>query len=298
MRILLTGSGGQLGRHLAPVLAGLGETIASGRDCGDYPADLSVSGNAESMLDEIEPGIVVNTAAYTEVDRAEDEPDLARTLNVELPARMADWCRRQQAVLVHFSSDYVFSGTGERAWREDDRPDPINAYGASKLEGERRIAQSGCDAIIVRTAWVYSACPGNFLSTILSRAAAGAPLKVVSDQTGSPTWAGTLALATGAMLERHAELDAGCKLFHVAGRGAVSWFEFARLALDRAIACGILGQKVVLEPVASEQWPQRAKRPRWSVLDSSRFEKFTDRPMPTVGQGLDACLQQWDKMPC
>lgn len=298
MRILVTGAGGQLGRHLTPVAAGLGETIASGRTNGDFPMDLSVPGNAETLLDQTVPDIVINTAAYTDVDRAEDEPDAARALNADLPARLAQWCRRHRSLLVHFSTDYVFSGAGERPWREDDRPDPVNAYGASKLAGERMIEQSECAAVILRTAWVYSAFPGNFLSAILARAAEGETLRVVADQTGSPTWAGTLADATGAILEAREKLGPGRKLFHVAGRGTMSWYEFARLALERAAACGILSKRVAVEPVASEQWPQRAIRPRWSALDCRRFEQFTTRPLPTVEQGLTACLQQWESDQC
>ncbi|MDT8449823.1 MAG: dTDP-4-dehydrorhamnose reductase [Wenzhouxiangellaceae bacterium] len=304
MRILLTGCSGQLGRHLAPRLTRLGEVVQTDRaGGGDFQCDLSDRRLLEKSLNRVRPDVVVNPAAWTAVDKAEDEPGMAERMNGEMPGWIAEWCAAHDALMLHFSTDYVFSGEpsagdGGRAWREDDEPAPGNVYGRTKLAGERRVAESGARAIVVRTAWLYSHLPGNFLSAILTRAAQGSALKIVSDQAGSPTWAGHLADASVELLKRRDRMDERFGLFHVAGQGRMSWFEFGSLAVDKAVAAGGLDAPVPVEPIDSAKWPQKARRPVWSVLDCGRYQRFTGTSLPTVEQGLDACLEKWKDSIC
>ncbi|MDT8408670.1 MAG: dTDP-4-dehydrorhamnose reductase [Wenzhouxiangellaceae bacterium] len=298
MRILLTGCSGQLGRHLAPRLSGLGEVIQTDRDAGDFACDLSDQRLLDKALNRVKPDIVVNPAAWTAVDQAEDEPELARRVNCDLPASIAQWCRNNDAFMLHFSTDYVFSGINDRAWKEDDEPSPGNVYGATKLAGETAVRDSGARAAIVRTAWLYSHFPGNFLSAIMTRAGRGQPLSVVSDQFGSPTWAGHLADASVALLQHRDRLSGPLSIFHVAGKGQMSWHEFASLAIEHAVEIGVLDRPLAIEPIASASWPQKALRPVWSVLDCSRYETFVGAELPSVEQGLAACLKQWKESIC
>jgi len=291
MRILLTGCGGQLGRHLAARLPAVGEVIETDHNAGDFQCDLSDRRLLDKTLNRVKPTIIVNPAAWTAVDRAEDEPGRAARLNRDMPGWMAEWCASNDAVLLHFSTDYVFSGAARQPWRESDRPAPGNVYGQTKLEGEQAIAASGARALIVRTAWLYSHFPGNFLSAILTRAGQGQPLKIVSDQIGSPTWAGHLADASVELIRRRDALAAGCNLFHFAGAGCMSWYEFGSMAVERALAAGIVDRPVPVEPIASANWPQKAARPVWSVLDCDKYAQFTALQPPPVASGLDECIQ-------
>jgi dTDP-4-dehydrorhamnose reductase len=291
MRILLTGCGGQLGRHLAVRLATAGEVIQTDYNAGDFKCDLSDRRLLDKTLNRVKPDVIVNTAAWTAVDRAEDEPEIVARLNRDTPGWMAGWCAAHDALMLHFSTDYVFSGASDRPWRESDAPLPGNVYGRTKLEGEQAVAASGGRTIIVRTAWLYSHYPGNFLSAILTRAGQGQPLKIVSDQIGSPTWAGHLADACLELIRRRDALASGCNLFHIAGAGRMSWYEFGSMAVERAHAVGILDRPVTVEPIESANWPHKATRPVWSVLDCSRYEQFTGLQLPAVASGVDECLQ-------
>lgn len=298
MRILLTGAAGQLGRHLAPRLTDLGEVISTDVNGGDFRCDLSDRRLLERSLHRVRPDIVVNPAAWTAVDRAEDEPEACFRLNRDMPGWLAEWCAEHDCLMVHFSTDYVFSGTLDRGWREDDMPAAQSVYGQSKLEGEQVIRASSANVLILRTAWLYSHFPGNFLSAILGRAERGESLRVVSDQTGSPTWAGDLAGACVELLKRADRLHDRFSLFHVAGQGAFTWHEFAQLAVRRAHQLELLDAAVDVEPIASANWPQKARRPNWSVLNCERYEQFTGQKLSSVEQGLDACLQQWVQSVC
>jgi len=299
MRILLTGSGGQLGRHLKPRLESLGAIIATDRGTvGDFQCDLSDRRLVDKMLNRVRPNLIVNPAAWTAVDQAEDEPEASLRLNRDLPGWLGEWAAAHDAVLTHFSTDYVFSGAVDRGWRENDAPSPGNVYGRSKFEGEQAIQRSGATALIVRTAWLYSRYPGNFLSAILTRASQGKSLTIVNDQTGSPTWAGHLADATVALLTRRDSLPDRCTLMHVAGAGQMTWYEFGRMAIRQAAELGLIDHSVEVAPIASAAWPQKARRPTWSVLDCDRYAEFTGLPLPTVEQSLKACLNEWRSMQC
>jgi len=298
MRVLLTGASGQLGRHLRASAPDSVCLLTSSRSGGDYPCDLSDFDAVDELLEAARADVVLNAAAWTAVDKAEDEASAAHRMNADLPARLAAWCRNQDATLVSYSTDYVFSGTGGRAWREEDATAPESVYGQSKLDGERLVVAAGARALIIRTAWVYSALPGNFLRAILDRAGRGQELRVVSDQIGSPTWAGELARATWVLLARAplAFGRAGC--VHVACQGAWSWYDFARDAIRRAHQIGLIERPVGVMPISSDEWPQKARRPAWSVLDGSRYHDWTGDRLDSVENGLQACLEQWSNPPC
>lgn len=296
MRILLTGAAGQLGRHLAGPLARLGPVVPVARSGGVVPGaracDLADTTAVDALLDAERPQVVVNTAAWTDVDGAESRRARTMIMNRDLPARLAAWCARHHALLVHYSSDYVFDGSGRRPWRESDPTGPLNVYGESKLAGERAVSESGCRHLVLRTSWVYSRLPGNFLSAILDRARAGQPLQVVADQVGAPTWAASLAAATVHAL---AELDAGRGepgLYHVACRGAWSWYEFACRAVAAAAARGALTPPEI-RSIPGSQWPQAARRPAYSVMDGTRFETVFDTAMPELEAAMNECIEEW-----
>ncbi len=298
MKVLLTGAGGQLGRHLVASAPDGIELFTTTRTGGDHPCDLTDQASLARILKHVRPEVVINAAAWTAVDDAEEHAEAALELNRDLPAALAGWCRANEAGLVTYSTDYVFSGQLGRGWREDDPVAPESAYGLSKMAGEREVMLSGCRGLVVRTAWVYSALPGNFLSAILGRAASGQDLKVVADQTGSPTWAGSLARASWKLVNRVvAELTAP-ELVHVAGQGAMSWHEFAELAVTRAAECGLIDKPVAVEPIRSDQWPQKARRPAWSVLDTHRYWEMTGESLDPVETALNDCLEQWNQEAC
>jgi len=297
VRVLLLGAAGQLGQHLQAACPPSLELSISSRSDARHPCDMSDRKAVIGLLDTLKPDIILNAAAWTAVDAAEEHPEQAYRLNAELPGWLAGWCKQHAGGLITYSTDYVFCGQPDRAWRENDRPDPRSVYGQSKLEGEQQVAASGAKSAVIRTAWVYSHLPGNFLSAILARAADGQPLKVVADQQGSPTWAGDLAAVTWALLSRWHRLDPGTTLFHAAGATPLSWHAFASLAVSYAGKAGRIAAPVAVEPIDSSQWPQRAERPCWSVLDSSRIEYITGHSMMTADQALEACLKQWRPTP-
>lgn len=293
MRVLLTGADGQLGQHLRRCCPDPVELISSGRVTGDRPCDLTDQAAVRRMLDQVRPELVLNAAAWTAVDAAEDHPTEAFALNAELPDGLADWCHQNDAALITYSTDYVFGGSPGRPWREDDACQPDSVYGRSKRAGELSILNSAARALIIRTAWVYSALPGNFLSAILARAAVGQSLRVVDDQTGSPTWAGTLAEASWQLAKLGPEKWSGPELVHVAGTQAMSWHRFAELALKQAVSAGLIDQAVPVEAISSDEWPQKARRPNWSVLDCSRYSDWTGQTLASVEQALEDCTAQW-----
>lgn len=296
MKVLLTGAGGQLGRHLrAAAPAGL-QVVTSARQAGDHPCDLTDPTALSAMLDAVRPDLIINAAAWTAVDAAEDHPDDAAAMNRDLPGALAGWCSDHDAVLLTYSTDYVFGGAGQRPWREEDLTAPNSVYGRTKLAGERAVIESGARAFIVRTAWVYSALPGNFVSAILARAERGEDLRVVADQVGSPTWAGELARASWILAA--VERPRGPECLHVAGRGAMSWHEFACAAVQGAAASGLIKAPVAVAPISSADWPQRAQRPAWSVLDCSRYQQRTGDELMDIKTALDRCLAQWAQPPC
>lgn len=276
MRIVLTGVTGQVGKALTGMLGKLGHLI---------PADRSVLNLAEprrlpKALDRLAPDLILNPAAYTAVDRAEEDRELAFTVNAEAPAVMARWALDHRVPLIHFSTDYVFSGDGQTPWREDSPTGPLSAYGASKLAGEDALRAIGGPHLIVRTSWVYAAQGTNFLRTIARLAQERIELKVVADQVGAPTSASVIGQAVTGLLssdfshlrELFARADG---LVNIAASGETSWYGFAARIVEGLRARGVPVMAETVLPLRTEEYPTKATRPRNSRFDLSRlYEVF------------------------
>jgi dTDP-4-dehydrorhamnose reductase len=273
--ILLLGATGQVGHELTRTLAPLGTVRAPGRD----EVDLAAPETLRRAVAQVDPALVVNAAAYTDVDGAEDEPERAAMLNAEAPRVLAEAAREAEAWLVHYSTDYVFDGEKRTPYTEDDTPNPINVYGRTKRDGERAVQAVGGRHVILRTSWVYSNRRSNFVRTMLGLVDEHETLTVVDDQIGVPTWAGWLAEATATIGEQL--LAAGDPsplrgLYHLAGTGQTSWYGFAR-----AIFAQFGRTDVTVEPVPSTEYPTPAPRPAYTALDSTRARTTFDLALPT-----------------
>lgn len=298
MKILLTGASGQLGRELRPQFESLGSVIGADRDVlpadtATLQMDLGEQAAVEELLAREQPDIIVNAAAFTAVDAAEDHPDTAFLLNGELPDWLARWSAANNGFLVHYSTDYVFPGTSERPYTTGDRPGPLNVYGASKLAGEEAVSKSGCRHLVVRTSWVYSGQGNNFLLTMLRLAAERPELGIVNDQVGCPTWARNLAAASRQMLDR-ALADDGenlSGLYHYCDGGVVSWYDFALAIFRSAKATGLLDTLPQVSAVGSDEFPQKAERPRYSVLDVTDTLATFGIQRPGLEESVRACLE-------
>lgn len=291
MKLLLFGADGQVGWELRRSLMPLGAVVALTRkDC-----DLSRPERAAAAISEFAPDVIVNAAAYTAVDRAEDEEDLAMTVNAHAVGVMAEEARRRGALFVHYSTDYVFSGGKQTSYSEDDAPAPVNAYGRSKLAGETAIRDADCDHVVLRTSWVYAARGHNFANTILRLARERDELSIVVDQTGAPTWARNIADAT-ALVIAQAVRDrlAGAfssGVFHLTAAGATTWHGFAQAILENAVRDGGEGgARPRLVPIATADYPTKAKRPRNSVLCNRRIAERYHIVMPDWAEALRLCL--------
>jgi len=281
LNILLTGAAGQLGSELRPMLAARGQLTSTDRHKpasseGDWvELDIGDFGRLESLLERVRPGLIVNTAAYTAVDRAETERQTAFDINAGLPSRLARWAGRNGAHLLHYSTDYVFDGTIERPYLETDTPHPQNVYGESKLAGEQAIEAVRCSHVTLRTSWVYSSHGKNFVLSMLDLARRGLSLKVVNDQRGCPTWARHLAQASIAVIEAWQAGGAGNLngVYHYRDDTSLSWYGFAGAVFRHAFDAGLLDAMPSVAPVPSSEFPQPAKRPAWSVLDVDRIDK-------------------------
>lgn len=298
MKILLTGASGQLGRELNPLLTDLGIVTGVDRDVtpGDAATlqrDLGESRAVEKLLDQVQPDLIVNAAAYTAVDPAEDHRDTAFLVNEDLPASLARWAAANGAFVMHYSTDYVFPGNAGRAYVEDDQPSPLNVYGESKLAGEVAVANSGCRQLVVRTSWVYSSHGSNFVLTMLRLAAERPSLGIVDDQFGCPTWARNLAAASRTMIEKARATGAERLdgLYHYCDADEVSWFGFAREIFAVASELDLLSTVPELSAVTSADFPQKAKRPGYSVLDVSRAQSVFAVQRPGLATSLQQCLK-------
>jgi dTDP-4-dehydrorhamnose reductase len=301
MKILLLGADGQVGFELQRALAPLGELAVATRK-GVVPGhatclqvDLALPGSVQAAIESVQPDWIVNAAAWTAVDRAEDDPEAAARINGEALAIIGAAAARHGARVLHYSTDYVFSGEGSRPWREDDATGPLSAYGRGKLAGEQALAASGAAYLVLRTAWVYGARGGNFLRTMLRLAAERERLTVVDDQHGCPTPARLVAAASALALARHAAADAASQarmegIFHLVCRGQTSWHGFATALLERALRAGLIARIPEVLPVRSSAFPTRARRPAWSVLDTTRFRDAFGLHLPHWQQGLDTVI--------
>ena len=324
MRIVVTGVTGQVGWELVRSLQPLGEVIALD-SAGLDLADAAVAPQRlHARLDQLAPQVIVNPAAYTAVDKAESEPERAHAINAVAPGELARWCAANSALLVHYSTDYVFDGTREGRYREDDPTEPANVYGRTKLEGEQAIQASGCAHLILRTSWVYSLRGGNFLRTMVRLAASRDHLRIVADQHGVPTPASFIADTTAQLVGRRRSdpaLEDWSGILNLVPAGRTSWFDYAGLGLSilhratqgaeasatsAASASGPASsarlpamphadwqvpRMPTLEPISAAAYPTPARRPANSCLDVSRIEQTWGLRMPAWDQLLATVLR-------
>jgi dTDP-4-dehydrorhamnose reductase len=273
LKILLTGRNGQVGWELARLLPALGEMRSTARD----ELDLADADAVRRLVREARPQVIVNAAAYTAVDKAEAEPELAMRVNGTAPGVMAEEAKRLGALLVHYSTDYVFDGTKSSPYVEEDAPAPLNIYGSTKLAGERAIRQSGCRHLTLRTSWVYGPRGKNFYLTIAAKAAKGERLRVVDDQRGVPTTSRFLAEMTLALLAKEAS-----GVLHLVPGGETTWYGFAREIVK------LTKSSSEVQPIKSGEFPAAARRPANSVLDNRKAAALLDAALPHWLQGLVA----------
>jgi dTDP-4-dehydrorhamnose reductase len=295
MKILLLGKNGQVGWELQRSLAVLGELTACDFD-DDAPlrADFSRPDSLVALLDRVDPDVIVNAAAHTAVDKAESEPELARAINATAPGVLAREAARRHCLLVHYSTDYVFDGSGTQARDEAAATGPLNVYGRSKLEGEELIRASGCHHAILRTSWVYAARGGNFARTMLRLAAEREELKVIADQVGAPTGAELLADVTAQLLPRLFDHVALSGTYHCTAAGETSWHGYATRVIEAARARG-QAVKVAPErilPIPTSAYPTPAARPLNSRLATAKLQRTFGLVLPPWQQGVDRMLAE------
>ncbi|MBS0194573.1 MAG: dTDP-4-dehydrorhamnose reductase [Proteobacteria bacterium] len=289
MSILLLGADGQVGYELHRAFAPLGAieactisgALPDGSPCTRI--DFTDIGSLAQLIAQRRPALVLNAVAHTQVDRAEDEPDLTARINAQAVDEIAQACAAHDAKLIHYSTDYVFGGDGNRPWREDDATAPLGVYGRTKLAGEEAVRASGCRHLILRTAWVYGARGQNFLRTMLRVGREREELRVVADQIGSPTPARWIAAATALA---HARKPEASGTWHLVADGQCSWHEFAGAIFDRARAAKLIERAPRVLPIASADYPTKATRPGYSRLDTSRFAADFDLRLPEWREGL------------
>lgn len=293
MRILLFGKNGQLGWELQRSLAPLGEVIALGSNDSPF-ADFTQSSAVASTARGLAPDIIVNAAAYTAVDRAETEVHKAMTVNAVTPGILAEVAADLGAWMVHYSTDYVFDGTGMLPWRETDLAKPLSAYGISKLAGEDNIRSSGCRHLIFRTSWVYAARGQNFVKTIIRYAQQRETLRVINDQFGAPTGAELLADVTGYAI-RSAMLSPELSgTYHIAAAGETTWYDYACHVIMRARAAGvpIRVADASIQPVTASDFPTPARRPANSRLNTHKIRSAFGLYLPPWQSGVDRMLSE------
>lgn len=292
MKLLLFGKNGQLGVELQSALAPLGELIALNRMSHDYCGDVSNLDGIARSIAAIKPDVIINAAAYTAVDKAESEQELAHTINAAAPEVMAHEAKRFGAKLIHYSTDYVFDGAGNKPYKETDTTHPINAYGRSKKAGEDAIRASGCEHMILRTSWVYGGGGRNFVKTIIELAGARDTLNVVNDQIGAPTGTALLAECTAKILKDKAWVGG---LYHLTALGETSWYDYARFIVETAKGLGasLKLSADAIKPIPSSNYPTPARRPLNSRLDTSKFQETFGIPLPAWQNGVVAMLQQF-----
>jgi dTDP-4-dehydrorhamnose reductase len=286
MTILITGANGQLGQELIQVLSPHSSVVGVARD----RLDLSQPDTIRQTIAAVQPTAIVNCGAYTAVDKAESEPELAEKVNGVAPGVIAEEAQKLGAMYIHISTDYVFDGTQSHPYLETDPTNPIGAYGRSKRAGERAIEQVTPQHIILRTAWVYGAGKtGNFVKTMLRLGAEREELRVVADQIGSPTWTGDMAGAIGKILTEHRDLTG---TFHLTNSGAASWYDFAIAIFEEARLLGFPLKLQRVVPITTADYPTPAQRPAYSVLAHQKLAAVLGAPQPHWRQGLRLMLGQ------
>jgi dTDP-4-dehydrorhamnose reductase len=294
MKILLLGANGQVGFELNRSLAPLGEVVAATRsgEGGTLIADLGDAASLRATLERVTADVVVNAAAYTAVDRAEDERALAQRINGDAPGEIGAWAKSRGALVVHYSTDYVFDGNGTRPYREDDATAPLGVYGRSKLDGENALRASGCDHVILRTAWVYASRGKNFLLTMLKVGAERDRLRVVDDQRGTPTTAGLIADITAVVVAAALRDRKKLGTYHLCASGECTWFDFAQTIFARARESALIPRAPHVEAITTADYPTKAARPRYSVLDTSKLRTAFGVDLPSWQHGLDTVIAE------
>ena len=294
MKILLLGKNGQVGWELQRSLAPLGELIALDRHSPDLCGDLAKLQGLADTVRAVRPDVIVNAAAHTAVDKAESEPELARALNALAPGVLAQEAAKIGALLVHYSTDYVFDGSGSAPWTEDAPTGPLSVYGATKLAGEEAIRHSGCTHLILRTSWVYAARGGNFAKTMLKLAAERDALKVIADQIGAPTGAELLADVSAHALRQITHQAPLSGTYHVAAAGQTSWHGYAQHVIEHARAAGrpIRVAPNAIEAVPTSAFPTPAQRPRNSRLGTRKLQDSFGLRLPAWQVGVDRLLAE------
>ncbi len=289
MTVLVFGGNGQVGQELLRALAPLGEIVATtrsgclldGNAC--EVADFSRLESLALLLGRLQPAIVVNAAAYTAVDRAEQDDEAAFVVNAQAPGVIARWCAAHGVPMVHYSTDYVFNGEGVVPYREEDATAPLGVYGTSKRDGEEAVRAAGGRHLIFRTAWVYASHGANFLHTMLRVGAERDELRVVADQIGTPTPAALIAEVTAQALQHQGQLSG---TWHLTASGQTSWHGFAEAIFAEALAAGVLVKAPNVQAITSVEYPTPAKRPAWSVLDNRKLQQDFGIILPTWQEGL------------
>lgn len=295
MTLLVFGGNGQVGQELLRALAPLGPVVATtrsgkladGSNC--EIADFAAPESLPALLDRLQPAVVVNAAAYTAVDKAEQEPEAAFRANAQAPGVIARWCAAHGVPMVHYSTDYVFNGQGTAPYIEDEATAPLGIYGSSKRDGEEAVRAAGGRHLIFRTAWVYASHGGNFLRTMLRVGAERDELRVVADQVGTPTPAALIADVTAQALQHSGQLSG---TWHLTASGQASWHGFAEAIFAEAVAMGVLAKAPSVQPISSSEYPTPAKRPAWSVLDNRKLQQDFGIELPAWQTGLHRVMSE------
>jgi len=294
MKLLLLGKGGQVGWELQRSLAPLGEVVALDFDSTDFHADFSRPEQLAETVLKVRPDVIVNSAAHTAVDKAESEPDFARTLNATSPGVVAEAAQQIGALMVHYSTDYVFDGSGSKPWQEDDATGPLSVYGRTKLEGEQLVAQHCARHLIFRTSWVYAARGGNFAKTMLRLAKERERLTVIDDQFGAPTGAELLADVTAHAIRATLADPSKTGLYHLVAGGETNWHGYARYVLEQAVAAGVelKAQPDTVDAVPTSAFPTPATRPHNSRLNTSKLQSTFGLVLPQWQAGVARMLRE------
>ncbi|MEO5738825.1 MAG: dTDP-4-dehydrorhamnose reductase [Variovorax sp.] len=294
MKLLLLGKGGQVGWELQRSLSPLGEVVALDFDSTDFHADFSRPEQLAETVLRLRPDVIVNSAAHTAVDKAEGEPDFARKLNATSPGVVAEAAQQIGALMVHYSTDYVFDGSGTKPWLEDDATGPLSVYGRTKLEGEQLVAKHCARHLIFRTSWVYAARGGNFAKTMLRLAKERERLTVIDDQFGAPTGAELLADVTAHAIRDTLREPAKAGLYHLVAAGETTWHGYAKFVLEQARAAGVelKAAPEAVDPVPTSAFPTPATRPHNSRLSTSKLQSAFGLVLPQWQTGVARMLRE------
>lgn len=292
MTILLFGKNGQVGWELQRALAPLGRVVALDRHSTEYCGDLSNPEGIAATIAAVKPDVIVNAAAHTAVDKAESEPEAAALLNTTAVAKMAEAAEKIGALLVHYSTDYVFNGSGEKPWLESDATEPLSVYGKTKRDGEEAIVSACTNYLIFRTSWVYAAKGNNFAKTMLKLAKDRDELSVINDQFGAPTGAELIADCTAHAIRRTKEQPQLSGIYHLIASGTTTWHEYANFVIESARKAGLVLQVKKINPVATSAFPTPAKRPANSRLDINKFQQAFSLTLPDWRTGVQRMLSE------